>query len=109
MVGWRGEHTGKYFRRQVKSLEQMKKYIHIIINLIWLCLFLLLLILTKRDFFSVSQRLAIIDIIGVIFIFIMLHILYILIKIKDLKLVNIVVATTTLVIYIYFNGDFNPF
>jgi hypothetical protein len=39
----------------------------------------------------------------------MLHILYILIKIKDLKLVNIVVATTTLVIYIYFNGDFNPF
>jgi hypothetical protein len=85
------------------------RYIHLLINVFWLILHFSLLILTHEGFFTVPERLTIIDVIGFVFLFILLHILYIIIKVKELKWQNLITAGVTLAVYIYFNGDFNPF
>lgn len=87
----------------------MKKYIHVIINAFWLISYVILLVLTHQDYFTVSERLTIIDIVGVVFIFILCHALFIALKVQQLKWLSLCVSILSLAVYIYFNGDFNPF
>jgi len=87
----------------------MKKYTHVIIHAFWLISYLILLVLTRQGYFTVSERLAIIDIVGFAFIIILCHVLYIVFMVKQLKWLSLCIAILTLVVYIYFNGDFNPF
>ncbi len=87
----------------------MKKYIHIVINIFFLSSFLILLVLTRRGYFTVSERLCIIDIVGVVFVFIICHILLIGFIVNQLKWLSLFVSILTLIVYIYFNGEFNPF
>jgi len=86
----------------------MKKYIHIIANLIWLVLFSLAAFLTKRDFFSVSEMLDILDAVGIGALLILAHLLFILVKVKDQKWLNALICFT-LCIDLFFPANFNPF
>ena len=87
----------------------MKIYIHIVINLIWLVLFFLAVILTNKGFFTVSERLDILDAIGIVAVLIFSHFVFILVKVKDKKLLNAVICMITLCTYLFFPGNFNPF
>lgn len=87
----------------------MKKYIHIAINIFFLSYFLILLVLTRRGCFTVSERLRIIDIVGVVFVFIVCHILLIGFVVNQLKWMSLFISIITLIVCIYFNGEFNPF
>lgn len=87
----------------------MKKHIHIGINLMWICIFFLLVTLTSKGYLTVSERLYAIDLIATIVIFVIFHLIYILIKVKDQKILNAVVCVATLCIYLFFPVHFNPF
>lgn len=89
----------------------MQKLKHVVINLFWFCIYAILLFLVKRDYFTVSQRLDILDIIYILEIVIFIHLIYILIKEKSTKwkVLGALSCVLMLIIIFLFIGTFNPF
>lgn len=89
----------------------MKKFKHILINLFWFVTYTTLLILVKKDFFTVSQRLYILDIIYILEVIIFIHLIYILLKEKPMKwkVLGALSCVLMLCIIFLFIGNFNPF
>lgn len=87
----------------------MKAYIHLLINACWVLLFFVATIFVRRGFFTVPEMLDIGLGVDIVIVFVILHMIFILLLVKQLKVLNLFFCLVTLCIYLFYPISFNPF